>query len=66
MGMAAMFVMWSKPFEQLFVLPAPGGYKWNFVTIRPGVSEEKSFEIVDGLMDDGRTTNVRWRCLPIL
>ena len=48
MGMAAILVMWPKPFEQLFVPRIPGGYIWNLVTIGPAVSEEKSFEIVDG------------------
>ena len=59
MGMAAILVMWPEPFEQLFVPPIPGGYIWNLVTIGPVVSEEKSFEIVDGRRrttddDDGR------------
>ena len=57
MGMAAILVMWPEPFEQLFVPPIPGGYIWNLVTIGPVVSEEKSFEIVDGrrtTTDDGR------------
>ena len=57
MGMAAMLVMWPGPFEQLFVPLIPGGYIWNLVTIGPVVSEEKSFEIVDGRQrktdDDG-------------
>ena len=48
MGMAAILVMWPGPFEQLFVPPIPGDYIWNLVTIGPVVSEEKSFEIVDG------------------
>ena len=48
MGMAAILVMWPEPFEQLFVPPIPGGYIWNLVRIGPVVSEEKSFEIVDG------------------
>ena len=60
MGMAAILVMWPEPFEQLFVPPIPGGYIWNLVTIGPVVSEEKSFEIVDGRRrttdDDGRRT----------
>ena len=63
MGMAAILVMWPERFEQLFVPPTPGGYIWNLVTIGPVVSEEKSFEIVDGRRttdDDGR------RSLPIL
>ena len=56
MGMAAILVMWPGRFEQLFVPPTPGGYIWNLVTIGPVVSEEKSFEIVDGrrTTDDGR------------
>ena len=57
MGMAAILVMRPEPFEQLFVPPIPGGYIWNLVTIGPVVSEEKSFEIVDGrrrTTDDGR------------
>ena len=48
MGMAAILVMWSRPFEQLFVPKVPGGCIWNLVKIGPVVSEEKSFEIVDG------------------
>ena len=48
MGMSAILVMWPGRFEQLFVPPTPGGYIWNLVTIGPVVSEEKSFEIVDG------------------
>ena len=48
MGMAAILVMWPGPFEQVFVPLIPGGYIWNLVTIGPVVSEEKSFEIVDG------------------
>ena len=50
MGMAAILVMWPGPFEQLFVPPTPGGYIWNLDTTGPVVSEEKSFEIVDGRM----------------
>ena len=72
MGMAAILVMWPEPFEQLFVPPIPGGYIWNLVTIGPVVSEEKSFEIVDGRRtttdDDGaclyyklpRSLRLRW------
>ena len=60
MGMVAILVMWPEPFEQLFVPPIPGGYIWNLVTIGTVVSEEKSFEIVDGRRrttdDDGRRT----------
>ena len=61
MGMAAMLVMWPRPFEQLFFPKGPGGCIWNLVAIGPVVSEEKSFEIVDGRrttdgQTDGRTT----------
>ena len=72
MGMAAIMVMWPGPFEQFFVPPVPGGYIWNLVTIGSVVSEEKSFEIVDGRRwttdDDGaclyyklpRSLRLRW------
>ena len=48
MGMAAMLVMWPRPFEQFFFPKVPGGCMWNLVAIGYVVSEEKSFEIVDG------------------
>ena len=48
MSMAAMLVMWPRSFEQLFFPKGPGGCIWNLVAIGPVVSEEKSFEIVDG------------------
>ena len=54
MGMAAMMVMWPIPFEQLFFPKVPGGCTWNLVAIGPVVSEEKSFEIVDGRTDGRR------------
>ena len=60
MGMAAMLVMWPRSFEQLFFPKGPGGCIWNLVAIGPVVSEEKSFEIVDGRRtDDGRTDDGR-------
>ena len=59
MGMAAMLDMWPRPFEQLFFPKVPGGCIWNLVAIGPVVTEEKSFEIVDGRRTDGR------RSLPI-
>ena len=59
MGMAAMLVMWPRPFEQFFFPKGPGGCIWNLVAIDLVVSEEK-FEIVDGRRTDGR------RSLPIL
>ena len=51
-----MLVMWPKPLEQFFLAKVPGGCMWNLVAIGPVVSEEKSFEIVDGRTDDRRTT----------
>ena len=59
MGMAAILVMWNRPFEQFFFPKGPGGSIWNLVETGPVVSEEKLFEIVDG-WTDGR------RSLPIL
>ena len=56
MGMAAMLVMSPSSFEQLFFPKGPGGCIWNLVAISQVVSEEKSFEIVDGLTTDGRRT----------
>ena len=60
--MTAMLVMWPGPFGQLFVPTSPVGYMRNWVTIGQVVSEEKSFENVDGRTtdEDGR------RSLPIL
>ena len=60
MGMAAMMVMWPRPFEQFFFPKGPGGCIWNLVAIGQVVSEEKSFEIVDGRRTtDRRTTDGR-------
>ena len=56
MGMAAMLVMWPRSFEQLFFPKGPGGCIWNLVAIGSVISEEKSFEIVDGRTTDGRRT----------
>ena len=60
MGMAAMLVMWPRPFEQLSFPKLPEGSIWNLVAIGPVATEEKSFEIVVrrmyGRTTDGRTT----------
>ena len=40
MNMAAMLVMWPRPFEQFFFPKVPGGCIWNLVAIGPVVSEE--------------------------
>ena len=45
-GMAAILVMWSGPFEESFVFPSQGGSIWNLASIGPVVSEEM-FENVD-------------------
>ena len=71
MGMVAILVMWSKPFEQLFFPKSPGGCIWNVVAIGPIVTEEKSFENL-GRMDDGpclyyklpRSLRLRWAKKP--
>ena len=41
MGMAAILVIWPKPFEQTFVPPSQGGSTWNLASIGPVVSEKK-------------------------
>ena len=48
MGMTAMLVMRPRPFEQFFFPKNLEDCKLNLVAIGPVVSEEKSFEIVDG------------------
>ena len=47
MDMAAILVMWPRPFEQTFVSPPQGGSLWNLASIGPVVSEENMFENVD-------------------
>ena len=64
MGMAAILVMGPRPIDQLSFPKGPGGCTCNLVAIGPVVSEEKSFEIVDGRRTDGRTDGRR--SLPIL
>ena len=56
MGMAAILVMWTGPFEQTFVPASLEVSIWNLSSIGPVVSEEKLFENVDGQTTDGRTT----------
>ena len=55
MGMAAILVMWPRPFEQTFVPASLGVSIWKLSLIGPVVSEEKKFENVDGRTTDGRT-----------
>ena len=47
MGVAAILVMWPRPFEQTFVTPSLGVSIINMSSIGPVVSEEKMFENVD-------------------
>ena len=42
MGMRAILVMWPGPFEQTFVPPSHGGYKWNLASIGLAVSKDKN------------------------
>ena len=65
MGMVAILVMWPR---QFFFPNGHGACIWNLVTIGPVVSEEKSFEIVNGRTDVGawlyfklpRSLRLRW------
>ena len=58
MGMEAILVMWSGPFEQTFVPPSHGGSVGNLTLIGQAVSEEIFKECgrqtTDGQTDDGR------------
>ena len=56
MGMAAILVMWLKPFEQTFVLLFHGGSIWNLTVIGPLVSEEMFEDGRRRTADDGRRT----------
>ena len=47
MGMAAILVMWPRPFEQSFIRPSHGGSTWNLALIGLVVSKEKKFENVE-------------------
>ena len=48
MGMAAILVMWPGRNIQTFFPPLSRGCIWNLIEIGPVISEEKSFENVDG------------------
>ena len=58
MGVAAILVMWPKPFEQTFIPPSRGVSIWNMSSIGPVVTEEKMFENVDGGMTDTGVTGI--------
>ena len=55
MGMAAILVLWPRPFEQTFVPPSHRGSIWNLILIDQVVSEEKMFKEC-GQQTDGRQT----------
>ena len=57
MVVAAILVMWPRPFEQTFVPTSYGVSIWNLSLIGPVVSEEKMFENVDGRRSDWYTIN---------
>ena len=58
MGMAAILVMWPKRNIQTFFPLLFRGCIWNLIEIGSVVSEEKSFENVDGRRtDDARRTS---------
>ena len=44
MGIAAIFVMWPRPFEQTVVPESQGGSTWNLASIGLVVIEEKKFK----------------------
>ena len=43
MNMAAIFVMWPKPFKYIFIPPSYGGFIWYLASIGLAVSKEKKF-----------------------
>ena len=47
MGMAAVLVMWARPFEQIFIPLSHGGFIWNLASIGLAVSKIKKFENVN-------------------
>ena len=55
MGMVAILVMWSEPFEQTFVPPPHGDSIWNLASISPVVSEEMMFKQCERQPDDRQT-----------
>ena len=47
MGMAAILIMWHKPFELTFIPPYHGGSAWNLTSIGLVVSKEKKLKNVE-------------------
>ena len=54
MGMAAILIYGRQPFIHIFNPPLTQGSTKSLKKFGPGVSEEKSFRVVNGRMDDGR------------
>ena len=57
MGMATILVMWTGPFEQTSVPQSYGVSIWNLSSIGPVISEEKMFEKMKMLTNDGRQSH---------
>ena len=47
MGMAAILLMWPRPFEQASILPSQWGFTWNLASIGLMVIEEKKLKILN-------------------
>ena len=58
MGMAAILVMWPKPFEHTFVRLSKVGSTWNLASIGLAVIEEKKFENIKSERLGPRSVNV--------
>ena len=57
MDMAAIFVMWPGPFEEVFVPPSRRGSIWNLASIGLVVIEEKKFKNIESERFGPRTVN---------
>ena len=47
MGIAAILVMWPRPFEEAFISPCQGASTWNLASIGLVVIEEKKFKNIE-------------------
>ena len=47
MDMAAILIMWHKPFVLTFITPSNDGFTWNLASIGQAVSKNKTFENVE-------------------
>ena len=64
MGMAAILINGTWPFEQIFSPTLTEGSKWNLKKTDPAVSEEKSFKGAYG-WTDGRTAGTTGQVITI-